>query len=80
MNTHAIGKGDAWAQFIKLTREARVRNSGLTSGASKTSVSNSKTASSRPATSPLIINGASYNQSKPDVKRIILGGQFDAYA
>ncbi len=78
MNTKAISRDDAWAQFMKLTQEARVRNSGLAH--SSTSVSGSKKESVRTNPSPLILSGVSYNKSKPDAKRVILGGKFDAYA
>ncbi|NLL12985.1 MAG: hypothetical protein GX267_06255 [Fibrobacter sp.] len=78
MNTNGISRDDAWAQFMKLTQEARVRNSGLAH--SSTSVSTSKKESAKATRLPLILNGASYNMSKPDVKRVILGGKFDAYA
>ncbi len=78
MNTKGISGDDGWAQFIKLTQEARVRNSGLANSSS--SVSGSKKASARTNSLPLVLNGVSYNKGKPDVKRVILGGKFDAYA
>lgn len=78
MNTKGISSGDAWAQFMKLTQEARVRNSGLAH--SSTSVSGPKKTSGKTKPSPLVLSGGSYNKSKPDVKRVILGGKFDAYA
>ncbi len=78
MNTNGISRDDAWAQFMKLTQEARVRNSGLAH--SSTSVSGTKKESVRANPSPLVLNGVSYNKSKPDVKKVILGGKFDAYA
>ena len=30
MNTQKISGGDSWAQFMRLTQDARVRNQGLT--------------------------------------------------
>jgi hypothetical protein len=55
-----------------------MRNSGLVH--SSTAVSGTKRDSLRTNSSPLVINGASYNKSKPEAKRMILGGKFDAYA
>jgi hypothetical protein len=78
VNTKGISKDDAWARFMKLTQEARMRNSGLVH--SSTAVSGTKRDSLRTNSSPLVINGVSYNKSKPEAKRMILGGKFDAYA
>ncbi len=80
MNTIGVSRDDAWSQFLKLTQEARVRNSGLSATSKKTAVPGSRSASIKSDTMPLILNGVSYNTNKPDVKKVILGGKFDAYA
>lgn len=81
MNTQGIGKQDSWGHFMKLTQDARLRNTGLSSRASTVSASKSNAASSvQTNKSPLILKGASYSKGEPDVKKVILGGKFDAYA
>jgi len=81
VNTQGIGKQDAWSHFMKLTQDARLRNNGLSSGISAVSTSKSSSAASVQANKvPLILKGMSYSKGQPDVKKVILGGKFDAYA
>lgn len=81
MNTSATGVtggSDAWIRFMKLAQDARTRNSGL----SKVS-KNSSIKSAFPSMPTYKSSGtlkSSFSTGTPDVKRRILGGQFDSYA
>lgn len=83
MNTQGIGNSsDGWAQFVKLTQEARLRNKGIQNESVTFSV-NSKIAAGSTATqektAPIARNN-SFMRGEPQVKAKILGGLFDAYA
>lgn len=77
MNTQAVGNRDAWAQFMKLTQEARMRNSGFVVRGERVS------APEREKTIPAAAvpsRGVSFSTAEPREKGRILGGLFDAYA
>lgn len=81
MNTQGIGKQDSWAQFMKLTQDARLRNTGFAEKSQKVSSARSTTTDAsqlRPLS--LSLKGISYSSGEPEVKKVILGGKFDAYA
>jgi hypothetical protein len=76
--TRAAGGSDAWTHFMKLAQDARTRNSGL----SKVS-KNSSVASAFPSMPTYKSSGTlknTFSTGTPDIKRRILGGQFDSYA
>lgn len=82
MNMQGIGSQDAWNRFMKLTQDARLRNSGLTSVNSNSSVSKKNSQpfsvnSQKTVMAPLTMT---YSKSESDIKKVILGGRFDAYA
>ena len=85
LGTDAVSGGDTWMKFMKLTEEARVRNSGL-STATKRASQTFKTSSSAhtfpglPLTQPKSTGRVAFVSGAPDVKKRILGGQFDTYA
>jgi hypothetical protein len=77
-STGATSGGDAWNRFMQIAQDARTRNNGL-SNVQKKSV----TETSFPALSNYKPSGtvkSSFSSGTPDVKRRILGGQFDTYA
>jgi hypothetical protein len=81
MNTSATGvtgSGDSWTRFMKLAQEARTRNSGLSKVSRNSSVESAfpSTTTSRSSST----YKSSFSTGAPDVKRRILGGQFDSYA
>ncbi|NLE02468.1 MAG: hypothetical protein GX640_21605 [Fibrobacter sp.] len=78
MNTVGVKNSDAWAQFMKLTQDARVRNTSL-SNVQKTS--STKSGGILQATPRSVIgNMELYRTKQPQTKSPVLGGRFDAYA
>ena len=76
MNTQGIGNRDSWAQFVKLTQEARVRNKALTNPARGAATTKNVAAFSRTTLGPIGSRSQlSAGESKPETK--ILGRQFD---
>jgi hypothetical protein len=85
VNTQGIrNNNDTWAQFMKLTQEARSRNQGIAAVPVKNSVNRVNTAkvlsqiNQNPATS--FVNKSSFISDKPAVKTKIVGGLVDTYA
>lgn len=77
MNTQAVGNRDAWAQFMKLTQEARLRNSGFVARGERLSVSDREKTLSAAA---IPSRGVSFSAAEPRENGRMLGGLFDAYA
>jgi hypothetical protein len=76
--TGATSGSDAWIRFMKIAQDARTRNNGLSSVQKK-----STTETAFPALSTYKPTGTvknNFSSGTPDVKRRILGGQFDTYA
>ena len=85
LGTVTASGGDTWTRFMKLTEEARVRNSGLSTAtklASQTlkASSTAPTFPGLPLTQPKSASRVAFVSGAPDVNKRILGGQFDAYA
>jgi hypothetical protein len=79
-NTSRAQETSTWLRFQKLAEEARTRNSGFvhvqnkTANAATTAFPGLPVASSRGTDKIAMFSGA------PEVRKKILGGQFDAYA
>lgn len=84
MNTQGIrSNNDSWAQFVKLTQEARMRNQGISTQTGTASqvnrtVSKTTTAVLGSQSVPFAKN-ISFNSAVPKVNSKILGGMFDTY-
>lgn len=84
MNTQAVsGNSDSWAQFMKLTQDARKRNQGISTQSATASqvnrtVSKTTAALFQSQTVPFAKN-VSFNSAVPKVQSKILGGMFDTY-
>ncbi len=76
--TGAAGGSDAWIRFMKLAQDARTRNSGLSKVSKNSSVQSAFP--SMPTFKSAATYKSSFSAGTPDVKRRILGGQFDSYA
>jgi hypothetical protein len=82
MNTQGIGSQNNWAQFVKLTQEARIRNGGLATQKTSSPVKENNASKISPQTVKYqpVVRGMVYAVGEPKVKTVILGGKFDSYA
>lgn len=84
MNTQAVsGNNDSWAQFMKLTQDARKRNQGIStqtvaSPQVNRPVSKTTAALFQSQSVPFAKN-ISFNSAVPKAQSKILGGMFDTY-
>lgn len=81
MNTSATGVAggsDSWTRFMKLAQDARTRNNGLSKVSKNSSVQSAFP--SMPTYKSSGVLKSSFSTGAPDIKRRILGGQFDSYA
>lgn len=84
VNTQTIsGNNDSWAQFMKLTQAARMRNQGIspqngTAQQVNRTVSKATSAVFQSQAAPFVRN-VSFNSAVPKVQSKILGGMFDTY-
>jgi hypothetical protein len=84
VNTQGVqSNNDSWAQFVKLTQDARKRNQGISTQTGTASQVN-RTASNTTAAvfqsqSVPFAKNVSFNNEVPKVQSKILGGMFDTY-
>ena len=81
MNTQGVNNQVSWAEFVRLTQQARIRNNGFSKEINRVNEVN-KRIRTNPYNS--VQNGMSKNISQTQVsagaKTKISGGLFDAYA
>jgi len=84
VNTQGVRQPDAWAQFVKLTAEARQRNLALSNTKAKVSSTGTFSVDNRQSVSGKsnanFVNNLSFTASAPINKNKTLGRLFDAYA
>jgi hypothetical protein len=85
VNTQSIGKSnDTWAQFMKLTQEARSRNQGIAAVPAKQTMNrvNASRAPGQAFPQQYIssVNKSQFISGEPAVKAKIVGGLVDTYA
>jgi hypothetical protein len=84
VNTQGVRQPDAWAQFVKLTAEARQRNQALSNTKAKDSatgtfsIDNRQSVSGKPKVN--FVNNLSFSATAPINNNKTLGRLFDAYA
>lgn len=81
MNTQGVNNQVSWAEFVRLTQQARIRNNGFSKNANRVNEVK-KRVKTNPYTS--VKNGMakniSHTQASAGAKTKISGGLFDAYA
>jgi hypothetical protein len=85
VNTQGIqSNNDSWAQFVKLTQDARKRNQGISTQTGTASQVNRTVTKTTDAVfqsqSVPFAKNISFDSAVPKVQSKILGGMFDTYA
>lgn len=73
-------ESDTWVRFQKLAEEARMRNNGFVRVPKKTASATASAFPGLPVASSRSTDRIAMFSGSPEVRKKILGGQFDAYA